>query len=60
MPKHLKIDSVDCDELIYSMKKWHCLRNFSETDVDACYRCKFDALHERERRIRLETREHRV
>lgn len=53
--KHLKLDSVDCEYLVYVMGEWRCLdRRCRVPNAEYCYRCKFSCLKMREDRIRKE------
>lgn len=44
--------AIDCDELIYSMGKWNCLKKCAVTNGRICIRCKFDKLRKIEDAIR--------
>lgn len=51
--KHLKMDSVDCDELIYGGHEWHCLRYRDRIyNSETCYQCKFEELRAREKALK--------
>lgn len=53
--KHLKMDSVDCRDLIYVMGEYRCLRYRARVnDSEACYQCKFADLRVREAAIKKE------
>lgn len=50
----ISCDAIDCQELIFSMGRYHCLKNRCETNGDNCMRCKFLLLYVLEERIRKE------
>ena len=53
--KHLKMDSVDCESLVYGMGEYRCIdRMCRVSNAEFCYRCKFQMLRMREEKLRKE------
>lgn len=49
--ERISCDAIDCDELIYSMGEYHCLKKRAVTNGRICIRCRFERLYKLEKEL---------